>query len=152
MHDNLRSHDSLCFCSVLSLKIRHRGRIEMKSQPELLPNSSPVSKLVSGKRFVSGKRWLYSTGFAGFRPRESGDSDSTVLSPASSPFYRFGLYGGVWSRCFSDSGVVPLELLSVEESRRNRWVRWSQFLACSVETIGGFVFPGDVFSVPVAVV
>ncbi|KAL0668638.1 hypothetical protein Bca4012_031342 [Brassica carinata] len=28
----------------------HRGRIEMKSQPELLPNSSPVSKLVSGKR------------------------------------------------------------------------------------------------------
>ncbi|KAF3582044.1 hypothetical protein DY000_02028814 [Brassica cretica] len=42
--------------------------------------------------------------------------------------------------------------LSVEESRRNRWVRWSQFLACSVETIGGFVFPGDVFSVPVAVV
>ncbi|KAH0941411.1 hypothetical protein HID58_001048 [Brassica napus] len=57
----------------------------MKSQPELLPNPSPVSKLVFGKRFVSGKRWLYSTGFAGFRPRENGDFDSTVLSPASSP-------------------------------------------------------------------
>ncbi|KAH0857940.1 hypothetical protein HID58_086201 [Brassica napus] len=38
------------------------------------------------------------------------------------------------------------------ESRRNRWVRWSQFPACSVETIGGFVFAGDVFSVPVTVV
>ncbi|KAG2296936.1 hypothetical protein Bca52824_043605 [Brassica carinata] len=55
-----------------------------------------------------------------------------------------------------DGSIRDLELvsmyLSVEESRRNRWVRWSQFPACSVETIGGFVFAGDVFSVPVAVV
>ncbi|CAF2063138.1 unnamed protein product [Brassica oleracea] len=55
-----------------------------------------------------------------------------------------------------DGSIGDLELvsmyLSVEESRRNRWVRWSQFPACSVKTIGGFVFAGDVFSVPVAVV
>ncbi|CAN6858145.1 BnaCnng19680D [Brassica napus] len=43
-------------------------------------------------------------------------------------------------------------VLRLAVSRRNRWVRWSQFPACSVETIGGFVFAGDVFSVPVTVV
>ncbi|WZZ73699.1 hypothetical protein YC2023_085069 [Brassica napus] len=93
----------------------------------------------------------------------SGDS-STPLSPALFP----GNGGSTapFSPAFVPGKAVTLialsfrrrllwfvpELLSVEESRRNRWVRWSQFPACSVETIGGFVFAGDVFSVPVAVV
>ena len=131
----------------------------MKLQPKFFTNPPPVSMFDSGKRWFlphSHRQFLFrenggsdSTGFAGFRPWRSGGSDSTVLSPASSPdwsgissplvflcpidsrsenpcwflgliaddwcflgsvdpwfliYNGFGLYGGVWSRFFSDSG------------------------------------------------
>ncbi|KAH0859880.1 hypothetical protein HID58_088141, partial [Brassica napus] len=60
------------------------------------------------------------------------------------------LFSGSFDGSRGDLEIVSMKL-SVEESRRNRWVRWSQTPACSGETIGGFVFAGDVFSVSVTV-
>ena len=67
----------------------------MKLQPEFLTSPLPVSMFDSGNRWFLPHRHHHlsfpensgfdSTDFAGFHLRGSGDSDSTVLSPAFSP-------------------------------------------------------------------
>ncbi|CAG7902448.1 unnamed protein product [Brassica rapa] len=106
-----------------------------------------VSRIFSGivvfrsSGSVSGKKKLLQFFFAGFL------------------FFREAVvfaFSGLFRLCPIKTFLVKEDELDVvlrlAVSRRNRWVRWSQIPACSVETIGGFVFAGDVFSVSVAVV
>ncbi|CAN6934210.1 unnamed protein product [Brassica oleracea] len=106
-----------------------------------------VRRIFSGKVVswssgsVSGKKKLLQFFFAGF---------------CFSERWLFFAFSSLLRLCpiktFLVKKDVLVAVLRLAVSRRNRWVRWSQFPACSVKTIGGFVFAGDVFSVPVAVV
>ncbi|CAN7068885.1 unnamed protein product, partial [Brassica oleracea var. botrytis] len=100
---------------------------------------SPV-KLFSGHRALSLGRRSFSS-----------SSSPAFVFPRDGCFFAFS---SLFRLCPIETFCTSLAQLTLEshKSRRNRWVRWSQFPACSVETIGGFVFAGDVFSVPVAVV
>ncbi|KAH0865095.1 hypothetical protein HID58_082306 [Brassica napus] len=95
------------------------GRIERRPLPRFPIVSSPVSKLVSGKRCFSLYRYRQllfpgnggsdSTDFAGFRLQESGGSDSTVLLPAPSPIYRFSSVLGSKVELGRASALTPAE-------------------------------------------
>lgn len=90
MNDNTTSSLSLSFRSVFSLDLSQRK--DWKETSTGVSNSFPVSKRDSRKRCVSLYRYRQllfpgnggsdSTDSASFRLRESGGSDSTVLSPA----------------------------------------------------------------------